>query len=391
MIPYGRQNINEEDIEAVIEVLKSDFITQGPVVPEFEKAVAKYTSANYGVAVNSATSALHIACLALGVGRGDVVWTSPISFVASSNCAIYCGAKVDFVDIDKNTYNMSIDCLEMKLKDAKRNNTLPKVVIPVHLAGQSCEMEEIKKLSDKYGFKIIEDASHAIGGKYKDQPVGSCNFSDITVFSFHPVKIITTGEGGIALTNDEKIANDMAKFRSHGIIRNKNEMTQKEKGLWHYEQVDLGFNYRMTDIYAALGLSQLKRIDEFIKRRHEIANIYDKRLKKINWLSLPFQDEHSYTSYHLYIIRIKNEISEINHRDFFEKLRNSGLLVNLHYIPIYRHPFYSNMGFNKKDFPESESYFSEAISIPIFPSLRKEEQEEIVKIIKSPLGFQSLF
>ena len=252
-------------------------------------------------------------------------------------------------------------------------------------------MEGIKKLSDKYGFKIIEDASHAIGGKYKDKPVGSCNFSDITVFSFHPVKIITTGEGGIALTNDEKIANEMAKFRSHGIIRNKNEIAQKEQGLWHYEQVDLGFNYRMTDIYAALGLSQLKRIDEFIKRRHEIANFYDNSLKKIDWLSLPFQAEYSYTSYHLYIIRIKNKISEINHRDFFEKLRNSGLLVNLHYIPIYRHPFYSKMGFDKKDFPESESYFSEAISIPIFPSLKKKEQEEIVKIIESPLGFQSLF
>lgn len=390
MIPYGRQDISEEDIQAVVDVLRSEYLTQGPAVPAFEKEVATYTGAAYGVAVNSATAALHIACLALGVGNGDVVWTSPISFVASSNCALYCGANVDFVDIDPLTYNMSVSALTAKLEKADKENKLPKVIIPVHLAGQSCDMKSIKKLSNKYGFRIIEDASHAIGGKYLGECVGNCRFSDITVFSFHPVKIITTGEGGMALTNDLVLANKMTKFRSHGITRVPEEMTCPPHGPWYYQQLDLGFNYRMTDIQAALGLSQMKRLDEFVSKRHEVAKRYDELLSDCD-LTLPFQHPDVYSAFHLYIIRLKTRQATFSHREIFDRLRSHGILVNLHYIPIYTHPFYESIGYSRKDFPEAEFYYSEAISIPIYAALTEAEQQFIVDSIKNPLGYQNLF
>ena len=400
MIPYGRQDISEEDIQAVIKVLKSDWLTQGPVVPAFEKAVAAYCHAGYGVAVNSATSALHVACLALGVGKGDIVWTSPVTFVASANCAVYCGAEVDFVDIDSRTYNMSVIALQKKLAHAKKENKLPKVVIPVHLAGQSCEMEAIHLLSRQYGFSIIEDASHCIGGKYKGEPIGNCRYSSITVFSFHPVKIITTGEGGMAMTNDHQLALQMTHFRSHGIVRYAHEMTQEPDGPWFYQQIDLGFNYRMTDIQAALGLSQLNRLDEFVSKRHKIAKRYNELLTE-SWITLPWQHPDSLSAFHLYIVRIQKNNQVIDHLQMFERLRNTGILVNLHYIPVYRHPFYQKMGFVPADYPEAESYYAEAISLPMFPALTIEQQNIVVEAINQkliiaegydqPSGFQNIF
>jgi UDP-4-amino-4,6-dideoxy-N-acetyl-beta-L-altrosamine transaminase len=390
MIPYGRQDISEADIQAVIEVLKSDYLTQGPAVPNFEKAVADYCKVKYSFAVNSATSALHISCLALGVGKGDLVWTSPITFVASANCAIYCGADVDFVDIDAATYNMSVNILEDKLIKAEKEGRLPKVVIPVHLAGQSCEMEKIHALGQKYGFRIIEDASHAIGGRYKNNAIGGCQFSDITVFSFHPVKIITTGEGGMCTTNDPELAISLNRFRSHGIVRHPSEMTHISDGPWYYQQVELGYNYRMTDIQAALGLSQIRRIDDFIKSRITISKRYNELLN-LDWLELPWQHKDSYSALHLYIIRIKKNNKGITHPQLFEKLRNAGVLVNLHYIPVYRHPYYELKGYDKKDFPNAEAYYSEAISLPIFSSLTDSEQQFVIDIIKKPIGHQNLF
>ena len=352
MIPYGRQDISIEDIDAVVSVLKSDFLTQGPTVPAFEQLIADYCNANYAVAVNSATSALHIACLALGVKKGDIVWTSPITFVASANCALYCGADVDFVDIDSATYNMSISVLEEKLIKAEKQGRLPKVVIPVHLAGQSCEMSKIHELGQRYGFRIIEDASHAIGGKYKNESIGGCHFSDITVFSFHPVKIITTGEGGMCLTNDLKLANLLNRYRSHGIVRKQIEMTNISEGPWYYEQVDLGYNYRMTDIQAALGISQMKRLDEFVSARNTIAARYDELLNQ-EWLQLPWQHPDNYSAFHLYIIRVKESNQWISHLQLFEKLRSAGILVNLHYIPVYKHPYFEKIGFDKSEFPQT--------------------------------------
>jgi len=380
MIPYGRQDISIEDIDAVVSVLKSDFLTQGPIVPAFEQLTADYCNANYAVAVNSATSALHIACLALGVKKGDIVWTSPITFVASANCALYCGADVDFVDIDSATYNMSISVLEEKLIKAEMQGRLPKVVIPVHLAGQSCEMSKINELSQRYGFRIIEDASHAIGGKYKNESIGGCHFSDITVFSFHPVKIITTGEGGMCLTNDLKLANLLNRYRSHGIVRQQIEMTNISEGPWYYEQVDLGYNYRMTDIHAALGISQMKRLDEFVSARNTIAARYDELLNQ-EWLQLPWQHPDNYSAFHLYIIRVKKSNKRISHLQLFEKLRSAGILVNLHYIPVYKHPYFEKIGFDKSEFPQSTLYYSEAISIPIFASLTESEQQFVADVI----------
>jgi UDP-4-amino-4,6-dideoxy-N-acetyl-beta-L-altrosamine transaminase len=378
MIPYGKQDISEEDIQAVVDVLKSNFLTQGPTVPLFEKAVADYCNVKHAIAVNSATSALHIACLSLNVGQGDIVWTSPISFVASANCAIYCGATVDFVDIDNETYNMSIKSLEEKLLVAEKNGQLPKVVIPVHLAGQSCDMVSIKKLSDKYGFKIIEDGSHAIGAKYLNEQVGNCKYSDICIFSFHPVKIITTGEGGMCVTNNDEIANSLFRLRSHGIVKNTNELLNKPDGPWYYEQIDLGFNYRMTDIQAALGLSQLKRLDEFVIKRHKIALNYNKFLIE-DHIKLPYQDKDAFSSFHLYIIRINNTKNNIGHLNFFENLRNDGIIVNLHYIPIYKQPFYKKIGYDESNFPNAEKYYKEAISIPIYYSLSNEQQEKVIE------------
>lgn len=390
MIPYGRQDISEADIQAVVDVLRSDFLTQGPVIPAFEQAVTAYCGVKYAVAVSNGTCALHIACLALGVGPGDIVWTSPITFVASANCALYCGATVDFVDIDPRTYNLSLECLTTKLEKAEREGNLPKVVIPVHLAGQSCDMAGIHALSQRYGFKIIEDACHAIGGKYRGEPIGNCQYSDITVFSFHPVKIITTGEGGMALTNDAKVANQLARLRSHGITRVQEEMTHAADGPWYYQQLDLGFNYRMTDIQAALGLSQMQRMDEFVAKRHSIAQRYDAMLSGL-WVTTPWQHPDSSSALHLYIVRLKRHEIKLSQKDLFERLRSYGILVNLHYIPVYRQPFFAVMGFDRKEFPEAEAYYAEAVSLPIYPTLSEEQQTEVVERMKSPLGFQTLF
>lgn len=400
MIPYGRQDISADDIQAVVEVLQSDWLTQGPLVPAFEKAVASYCHAEYGIAVNSATSALHIACLALGVGRGDLVWTTPITFVASSNCALYCGADVDFVDIDSHTYNMSVTALQAKLETAALSGRLPKVVIPVHLSGQSCEMEAIHDLAIRYGFKIIEDASHGIGGKYKGQPIGSCQYSDITVFSFHPVKIITTGEGGMAVTNSRSLAMKMAHFRSHGIVRYADQMTQEPDGPWYYQQIALGFNYRMTDIQAALGISQLKRIDAFIARRHAIASRYNTILTAPG-IRLPLQHPDTHSALHLYIIRVEESGSAFSRLEMFTRLRDAGILVNVHYIPVYRHPYYQAMGFDPAAFPQAEAYYAQAISLPIFPGLTEAEQDRVAAVINQqkavdksddqPKSFQNIF
>lgn len=381
MIPYGKQEITEADIKAVVEVLKSDFLTQGPVIPAFESAVANYCGAKHSVAVNSATSALHIACRALGVGNGDVVWTSPISFVASSNCALYCGANIDFVDINPKTYNLSVEKLEQKLIEADKQDRLPKVVIPVHLTGQSCEMEQIHSLSKKYGFKIIEDASHAIGGRYQDRPVGCCQYSDITVFSFHPVKIITTAEGGMALTNDKDLADKLSLLRSHGIARDPALMQNNDHGPWYYEQIDLGFNYRLTDLQAALGLSQLERLDEYVSQRHELSKRYNIALENLP-LILPWQHPETYSGLHLYVICLK--LDEINktYREVFEELRTKGIGVNLHYIPIHTQPFYQALGFKWGDYPEAEKYYGEAISLPMFPILKEQEFNAVIESVK---------
>ena len=381
MIPYGRQDITQEDLEAVRDVLTSDFLTQGPKVPKFEKIVSEHCGANHAVAVNSATSALHIACLALGLKKGDYLWTSPISFVASANCGKYCGAKVDFVDIDPKTYNMSIHSLEEKLKIAKKNKCLPKIVVPVHLGGQSCDMKAIHRLSQEYEFKIIEDASHAVGGKYLDRYVGSCEFSDITVFSFHPVKIITTAEGGMALTNDPNLAESMFRLRTHGITKNKDHMTRKSDGEWYYEQLELGFNYRMNDIQAALGISQFKRIDSIVSKRHTLAQRYDKLLKDLP-LVIPYLSPTSYSSFHLYVILLKDQSK---HQEFFNNLRQRGIGVNLHYIPIYRQPYYSYQNEDYKNFPNSEFYYSRALTIPLYPSISRVDQDKVVDAIKQSI------
>ncbi|CAN1525976.1 WecE Predicted pyridoxal phosphate-dependent enzyme apparently involved in regulation of cell wall biogenesis [Methylophilaceae bacterium] len=385
MIPYGRQDINQADIDAVIAVLRSDFLTQGPAVPAFEKAVADYCSVLYAVAVNSATSALHIACLALGIGKDDVVWTSPVTFVASANCALYCGASVDFVDIDPQTYNMSVACLSEKLTVAKKAGKLPKVVIPVHLCGQSCDMAAIHKLGQQYGFKIIEDASHAIGGKYKGKPIGNCRYSDITVFSFHPVKIITTGEGGMAMTNDAQLAKRMQLLRSHGITRDINDMTHVPDGAWYYQQIDLGYNYRMTDMQGALGLSQMQRVDEFVATRHTIAERYNQLLAGLP-VYTPWQHEDSYSGLHLYVIRLN--LSEIGktHRQVFEALREMNIGVNLHYIPVYLQPYYENLGFKAGYCLEAEQYYAEVISLPMYPYLTEMQQDEVVTALKKAFG-----
>jgi len=377
MIPYGRQDISETDIQAVVDVLRSDFLTQGPAVPAFEKAVADYCGAQHAVAVNSATSALHIACIALGVGPGDWVWTSPITFVASANCALYCGAQVDFVDIDPCTYNLSVEHLAEKLVQAEKSGCLPKVVIPVHLCGQPCDMVGIHALSQQYGFKIIEDASHAIGGRYKGEPIGNCSYSDITVFSFHPVKIITTGEGGMALTNNAQMAKRMQLLRSHGITRDADEMTHAPDGPWYYQQIALGYNYRMTDLQAALGLSQMQRLDKFVDRRHALAARYDELLKDLP-VTTPWQSADGYSGLHLYVIRLQLDVMRSSHREVFESLRTVGIGVNLHYIPVYRQPYYARLGFMPSDFPQAESYYAEAISLPMYPGLTETEQAQVV-------------
>lgn len=368
MIPYGRQNINQKDINTVIEVLKSDFITQGPVVSNFEKAICDYTEGKYGVAVNSATSALHLACLALGLKKNDTVWTSPNSFVASANCALYCGANIDFVDIDPKTYNLCADALEEKLLTAK---ILPKIVIPVAFAGQSANMKKIRLLSEKYGFKIIEDASHAIGGSYLNKPIGCGDYADITIFSFHPVKIITTAEGGMAVTNSKELADAMNLTRSHGITRDFNQMEyiDSDCGDWYYEQIDLGFNYRMTEMQAALGLSQMARLKDFIRKRHEICKKYEEILAPLP-ITTPYQDPKGYSALHLYPICVQKTQSR---KEVFSYLRRNGVGVNVHYIPIHLQPYYRKMGFKKGDFPISEAYYATTMSLPMYPDLTQEQ------------------
>ena len=376
MIFYGKQSIDENDIDAVVEVLKSDFLTQGPAIEKFDKCVAEYCGAKYAVAVTSATAALHISCLSAGLGKDDILWTSPITFTASANCGRYCGADVDFVDIDPSTYNMSIAELEKKLQAAEIK---PRVVVPVHLAGQSCEMDKIYKLSQKYGFKVIEDASHAIGADYKETKVGCCKYSDMTVFSFHPVKIVTTGEGGMVLTNDKDLYEKLVLYRSHGITRDPKLMTGTADGPWYYQQIDLGFNYRMTDMQAALGYSQMQKVNEFVSKRRYLAKRYNELLKNINGIQLPDQNEDTKSSWHLYVVRVDfSKISKTKNQIFAE-MKEKGICLNLHYIPVHTQPYYENLGFKGGDFPNSEKYYEEAFTLPLYYSLTDEQQDHIVK------------
>ena len=380
MINYGRQSISQEDIDEVVEVLKSDFLTQGPVVQTFEDAVANKVNSKYAVATNSATSALHISCLALGLTSNDYLWTSTITFVASANCALYCGANIDFVDIDAKTFNISVLKLEKKLLSAKKDNKLPKIVVVVHMTGQSAEMDKIHQLSLKYGFKVIEDASHALGGKYQGKYIGSCQFSDITIFSFHPVKIITSAEGGMALTNSQEISKKLKVLRTHGITRDPNLMLKQNNEFWRYEQIDLGFNYRMSDLHAALGLSQLKRLNMFLEKRHYLANRYNKLLAKLP-VTIPHQNHECYSSFHLYIILL--DIQKINksQSQIFDSMRARGIGVNLHYIPVHTQPFYKSLGFKDSQFPKSMEFSSRAMSLPIYYDLSDEQQDTVVKAL----------
>jgi len=380
MIPYGRQDVTEEDIDAVVDVLRSDFLTQGPVVPQFEEAVRVHVGADYAVAVNSATSALHIACLSLGLGKGGRLWTSPITFVASSNVALYCGAKVDFVDIDPSTYNMDVAALEERLVKADKEGQLPDIVMPVHFTGQPCDMRSVHALAKKYGFKVIEDASHAIGAEYASNPVGSCEFSDITVFSFHPVKIITTGEGGVATTNNKILAERMELLRSHGVTRSPEKMMNKKADDWCYEQIDLGFNYRLTDIQAALGISQMKRLDSYVFHRNELANSYDEKLEGVP-VTLPCQIKEAKSSRHLYVIKVE----ESKRKDTFDYMRRNGIGVNVHYIPVHNQPYYQKIGFSEGMFPEAEKFYKQAISLPLFGSMSLEQQDDVVAKLKIAL------
>lgn len=384
MIPYGRQDITPADVEAVVSVLQSDFLTQGPAVPRFEHKVAAHTGAAHAVAVNSATSALHIACLALGLGPGDSLWTSPITFVASANCALYCGASVDFVDIDPRTYNLCPQALAAKLERAEREGRLPKIVVPVHLCGQSCDMAAIHALARRYGFHVIEDASHAIGGRYRGEFVGNCRYSDITIFSFHPVKIVTTAEGGLALTNDPQLAERMALLRSHGITRDPAQMTRAADGPWYYQQVGLGFNYRMTELQAALGISQMDRLDAYVARRHALAARYDAALADLP-LGTPWQHPDAYSAYHLYVVRC----AAAQRRTVFERLRAAGIGVNVHYIPVHTQPYYQQLGFLPGDFPLAEAYYAEAISLPLFPTLSEADQDAVIAALRDALLAQT--
>lgn len=384
MIPYGRQEITDADVAAVTEVLRSDFLTQGPTVPAFELAVAHYAGAKHAVAVNSATSALHVACLALGLKAGDMLWTSPITFVASANCALYCGASVDFVDIDSATFNMSVSALQTKLEQAERAGTLPKIVVPVHMCGQSCNMDAIHRLSRRYGFRVIEDASHAIGGRYRGENVGNCRYSDITIFSFHPVKIITSAEGGMALTNDPALAQAMELLRSHGITRNPGLMTRPAEGPWYYQQIELGFNYRMTDLQAALGLSQMSRLDGYVSRRHEIVRRYNEKLAHLP-LATPWQHPDAYSSFHLYVVRLIPRPGQNSRREVFESMRARGVGVNVHYIPVHTQPYYLDRGFVAGAFPEAERYYAEALSLPLYPGLSGDDQDFVVRTLEEAL------
>jgi len=385
MIPYGRQDISQADIDAVVAVLQSDFLTQGPQVPSFEQIVAGHVGAKHALAVNSATSALHIACLALGLGPSDWLWTTPVTFVASANCGLYCGAQVDFVDIDPRTYNLCPQALKAKLVAAEKAGKLPKVLVAVHLCGQPCDMAAIHALRQKYGFKIIEDASHAIGGKYKGEFIGNSRYSDITVFSFHPVKIITTAEGGMVLTNSNELAHKMALLRSHGITRDTTQMSHAPDGPWYYEQIDLGYNYRMTELQAALGVSQMQRLDTFVARRHQLAKRYDQLLADLP-VTTPWQHSDGYSGQHLYVIRLQLDKISKTHRQVFEVLREQGIGVNLHYIPVHTQPHYQRMGFKVGDYPQAEQYYAEAISLPMFQTLTDEQQDQVVDVLSGVLA-----
>lgn len=373
MIPYGRQRISTEDIDAVVDVLSSDFLTQGPQVPAFEQAIANYCQAPHAVALSSATAALHVACLALNVGTNDLVWTVPNTFVASANCARYCGAQIDFVDIDPTTGNLCVQALAAKLEHAQQQGKLPKVIIPVHFAGASCDMQAIAALTQPLGIHIIEDASHAIGGRYQALPVGACTYSDFTVFSFHPVKIITTGEGGVLTTRNQALAERAQELRSHGITRDPARMESKTPEPWYYEQQELGFNYRMTDIQAALGLSQLSNLDAFVRTRNELAATYRAAFSQTNvaFLNVP---EHVYSSYHLFVIQVPAE-----HRlETFNALRAASIGVNVHYIPVHWQPDYKQLGFHRGQFPQAEQYYSQAISLPLYADLSEHDQTYVI-------------
>jgi len=384
MIPYGCQSIDDSDVEAVVEVLRSGYLTQGPAVPTFEQAVSARVGAGYAVAVNSGTSALHIACRALGLGPGDRSWTVPNTFVASANCGRFCDAEVDFVDIDPLTWNMSVASLKDKLVRARKDDRLPKVLIPVHFAGQPTEQEEIWDLAQEFGFRVLEDAAHALGGSRNGEPVGSCRWSDVTVFSFHPVKIITTAEGGMALTNDEELATRMSMLRSHGITRDAVKLTHTPEGLWYYEQQTLGFNYRMTDIHAALGVSQMKRLEDFVERRNALARRYDRVLKDLP-LQLPTVLPENHSAFHLYVIRLKPGVTPKTHGYVFGELRRRGFVVQLHYMPVHLQPYYRDLGFAPGQYPEAEAHGRSAISIPLYPALTDEEQDRVVDALRAIL------
>lgn len=386
MIPYGRQDISEEDIAEVDQVLRSDFLTQGPTVPRFERAVADFVGAKNGIASTSATAALHLACLALEVGPGDWLWTSANTFVASANCGLYCGAQVDFIDIDPRTYNMCVKSLAEKLETAEKTGQLPKVVVPVHFAGQPCDMVTIHALSKRYGFKIIEDASHAIGASLGQEKIGACTYSDLTVFSFHPVKIITSGEGGMVLTNDDELTNKIRIFRTHGITNDVLDFDPRlPDEIWNYQQQALGFNYRMTDIQAALGISQLGRVDEFVAKRHGLAERYDDALSALP-LSIPWQAPDTHSAYHLYPIVLQKGCSQKSQRELYDFMRARHILVNLHYIPVYRHPYFERIGFEKNYCPNAEAYFKSALSIPMFASLKGEQQDRVISVLTEALA-----
>jgi len=385
MIPYGRQDISKSDIDAVVAVLQSDLLTQGPQVPLFEQTVARYVGAKHALAVNSATSALHIACMALELGQGDWLWTTPVTFVASANCGLYCGAQVDFVDIDPRTYNLCPNALETKLLAAEKAGKLPKVLVAVHLCGQPCNMAAIHALALKYGFRIIEDASHAIGGQYKGEFIGNSCYSDITVFSFHPVKIITTAEGGMALTNSDELAHKMTLLRSHGITRDTAHMTHTPDGPWYYQQIDLGYNYRMTELQAALGVSQMQRLDAFVARRHQLAQRYDQLLAALP-VTTPWQHPDSYSGLHLYVVRLQLVKINKTHRQVFEALREQGIGVNLHYIPVHTQPYYQRMGHKVGDYPQAEQYYAEAISLPMYQTLSDSQQDQVVAALQKVLA-----
>jgi UDP-4-amino-4,6-dideoxy-N-acetyl-beta-L-altrosamine transaminase len=381
MIPYGRQDVVQADIDSVVEVLRSDWLTQGPAVERFESAIASYCGAAHGVAVNSATSALHIACLALGLGPGDVLWTSPNTFLASANCARYCGANVDFVDIDPRTYNLCPEALGEKLAQATKDGRLPKILVAVHFAGQSCAMREVRALTEQHGVRVIEDASHAIGGRYLGQPIGNCRFSDVTVFSFHPVKLITTAEGGMALTNDPNLKQRLQLFRSHGMTRDPSKLEDPTNGAWYYEQIELGYNYRLTDLQAVLGVSQLERLDEYVRARHGVARRYADGLHALD-IVLPWQSPDSFSALHLYPIQVPSD----RRREVFDAMRLNGVGVNVHYIPVHTQPYYRRLGFRIGDFPRAEAYYERAISLPMFPTLSHGQQARVIEVLRAALS-----